>query len=699
MDVSHRKEDFAGQVPATALLLSLLSLWVPVLSSSFFPAWTNNDVGILVWLLALLPAFLLSYYRGWRGASLALAGGMVAFTGVQIGITLTAVAQPAPEIMLGAIVVLVAVALGSGLMSTLLRRSLSRAERLARTDPMTGLPNRRHAMDYLQHGFGAAVRGTPLSVALFDLDRFKEVNDELGHHVGDEVLSAFARILVRNTREQDLSARFGGEEFVSVLVGENCDGAVQFAERVRSELGATAFPWGRVTVSAGVSEYEAGMASPDVLVAAADQALYRAKQAGRDRVVRVGRQGRQAGSEVRLDAVLLEETRAAGELILLVDDDASVLQTVARALRRKGYRVLESEHPVQALEIARGLDEPVHLVLADVVMPDMSGFRLVDILTRQQPRVRALYMSGYGKEAVEWAGVPGSVRAFLSKPFTLEALIGAVRQTLDAPEGGGPLAVVGGADPAPAGVTGTAAGAGSVHAGGDSTLRARLTAQNAQLREAYAELLLRLARAAEYRDDDTGRHAERVGMLAGLLAEEIGLDAAEVARLTIAAPLHDVGKIAVPDSILHKPDRLTPAERAIMKEHCELGAELLSGSRSPYVQEAELIARSHHEHWDGQGYPNGLAGRAIPLSARITSVADAFDSLTHVRPYRGQRPWDEAVEIIESERGRQFDPEVVDALSRLAQAGKLRDDALTALFGSSRVGEPLAHLSASPVVA
>jgi putative two-component system response regulator len=520
-------------------------------------------------------------------------------------------------------------------------------------------------------------------VVLFDLDLFKHVNDQHGHQVGDRVLVDFARILKANTRDMDLSARFGGEEFLTVLTGETGEGAERFAERVRASLEARRWEWGSVTVSAGVSEFEEGMASPDVLVAAADQALYRAKQAGRNRIVRVGKKGRSQDLTVSLSRPASHEGRAHGELILLVDDDPSVLRTLAMALRRKGYRVLESEHPLRALEIARGLEEPVDLVLADVVMPDMSGFRFVEILTRQQPRVRVLYISGYSRESVEWAGVPGAVKAFLPKPFTLDALVAAVRRTLDAkPEdaAGEVVAVAVGED----GGAAPAARRDPVPGTGEG-LRARLTAQDAQLQEAYAEILLRLARAAEYRDDDTGRHAERVGILAGLLAEEAGLAPSAVARVTLAAPLHDIGKIAVPDAILKKPGKLTPAERAIMNGHCEAGAELLSGSSNAFVREAELIAGSHHERWDGGGYPRGLKGEEIPLSARITAVADAFDSITHMRPYRGKRPWAEAVEVIQTQSGLQFDPDVVDALLRLAERGRLEDEGFAAIFGASHV--------------
>ncbi|MDX1676141.1 MAG: GGDEF domain-containing protein, partial [Longimicrobiales bacterium] len=238
------------QVPPQALLLSLLSLWVPVLTSSLFPDWTNTDVGILVWLLALIPPFLLSYYKGWKGASLALAAGMAAFAVAQVLVTLIGANTPGPEIMLGILVVLIGVSMGSGVLSSLFHRSLDRAEEMALTDPGTGLPNRRHGMIHLTRAFAAAERGSKLSVVMFDLDKFKQVNDRFGHQKGDEVLQFFADILKRHTRTENLSVRFGGEEFVTILDGHGADGASIMAGRILEELREHEWPWGRTTVSA-----------------------------------------------------------------------------------------------------------------------------------------------------------------------------------------------------------------------------------------------------------------------------------------------------------------------------------------------------------------------------------------------------------------------------------------------------------------
>ena len=180
------------------------------------------------------------------------------------------------------------------------------------------------------------------------------------------------------------------------------------------------------------------------------------------------------------------------------------------------------------------------------------------------------------------------------------------------------------------------------------------------------EVLERLAAAAEYRDDETGQHTHRVGTLAAKLARALGLPAEQVELVRRAAPLHDVGKIAIPDSILLKPGRLTAEEYAVMQAHALVGARILSGGRSPLVQMAERIARGHHERWDGTGYPDGVAGEQIPLEARIVAVADVYDALTSDRPYRPAWPRERVLAEIAQSAGTHFDPRVARAFLDLA---------------------------------
>ncbi|QJR11004.1 hypothetical protein DSM104443_02075 [Usitatibacter rugosus] len=204
----------------------------------------------------------------------------------------------------------------------------------------------------------------------------------------------------------------------------------------------------------------------------------------------------------------------------------------------------------------------------------------------------------------------------------------------------------------------------------EAVLRGKVAEQ--ELFKSRIEMLERLAVTAELRDDSTGEHSYRVGKLAGLIAHEFGCDKDTCYMIELAARLHDIGKIGVPDAILLKPDKLNPAERQIMRTHTTVGAELLSKSNIPHMQMAEEIARAHHEWWDGSGYPGNLSGSAIPLAARITALADVFDALTHKRPYKEAWPLVAALEEIASLKGKQFDPQLTDHF--LVLIGRLQDD-------------------------
>lgn len=198
-------------------------------------------------------------------------------------------------------------------------------------------------------------------------------------------------------------------------------------------------------------------------------------------------------------------------------------------------------------------------------------------------------------------------------------------------------------------------------------LEVMIAERTRELDEARAETLRQLAIAAEYRDDETYQHTERVGHVASRLALGLGLPAGQVTLLRQAAPLHDVGKLAIPDRILLKPGKLTEQEFEVMKTHAELGARLLSSGGSPVLQMAATIAATHHERWDGRGYPKGLAGETIPLVGRIVAVADVFDALTHDRPYKPAWPIEQAIAEIGSGAGSQFDPRVVAAFLGLRE--------------------------------
>jgi putative two-component system response regulator len=202
------------------------------------------------------------------------------------------------------------------------------------------------------------------------------------------------------------------------------------------------------------------------------------------------------------------------------------------------------------------------------------------------------------------------------------------------------------------------------------TLEERVLARTRDLELAQLEILQRLALAAEYRDDCTGRHTQRVGTLAAVLGRAIGLPADQIELIRMSAPLHDVGKIGIPDGVLLKPSRLTDAEYIQIKRHTEIGRLILSGSNFAILQMAERIALYHHERWDGNGY-HKLAGETIPLEARIVSVADVFDVITHDRPYKQAQSAEFAIGCLRRESGKQFDPSLIEVFCQLVVGGDL----------------------------
>jgi len=219
-----------------------------------------------------------------------------------------------------------------------------------------------------------------------------------------------------------------------------------------------------------------------------------------------------------------------------------------------------------------------------------------------------------------------------------------------------------------------------------------LKSANQELQEAYIDTISRLVLAAEYKDEDTGDHIVRMSRYSALIAEKIGLSPNEAQNIRYAAPMHDVGKIGIPDNILMKPGKLTDEEFAQMKTHTNIGAKILANSKAKILRFAQQIAVSHHEKWNGRGYPRGVSGDKIPFAGRIVGLADVFDALTSKRPYKMPYPVEVAVDIIKKERGEHFDPDVaniflenIDELLKIkAEVGSAEDISLSDFIWSER---------------
>ncbi len=334
--------------------------------------------------------------------------------------------------------------------------------------------------------------------------------------------------------------------------------------------------------------------------------------------------------------------------VLIVDDEPANVRLLERILQREGFREIESTtDPRQFL--ARYASRRPDILLLDLHMPGLDGFAVMEQLKGRIPEndfVPILVLTADITPQARQRALAAGAKDFLTKPVDPVEVVLRIKNLLQTRYYYRQLQ------------------------GQNETLERKVSERTRELEQAQIEILERLARAAEYRDDETGHHAQRVGHLSAVIGRELALPDRDVILLRRAAPLHDVGKIGIPDGILLKPGKLTSEEFDEMKKHTSIGAGILSGSKFPVLQLAEEIALYHHENWDGSGYMR-MEGELIPRAAQIVHAADVFDALTHERPYK--RAWSvaEALQEIEDLRGRFFDEAVVDAVMAVHAAGRL----------------------------
>lgn len=325
------------------------------------------------------------------------------------------------------------------------------------------------------------------------------------------------------------------------------------------------------------------------------------------------------------------------EQILVVDDEPSNLKLLDYMLRGAGYTRVELLRDPREVLTRYQAGRP-DVILLDLNMPHLDGFQVLAQLKALNdplgPPVLIL-TAQHGREDLIRALEAGA-RDYVTKPFDRSELLMRVRNLLDAQR------------------------AHRLLHDQKSMLEEMVHARTEELESTRKQIVQRLGRASEYRDEETGNHILRMSHSCAVLARACDWDEAACELILLASPMHDLGKIGIPDAILLKPGRLDPEEWAVMQTHAEIGARLLEGDDSELLQMAHTIALTHHERWDGSGYPNGLAGEAIPQAGRIAALADVFDALTSERPYKKAWTVDEALELICANRGVHFDPALVD---------------------------------------
>jgi putative two-component system response regulator len=329
--------------------------------------------------------------------------------------------------------------------------------------------------------------------------------------------------------------------------------------------------------------------------------------------------------------------------ILIVDDLTANVQLLELMLRRAGYRFVDSTtdpHTVCALHRANNYD----LILLDLQMPEMDGFQLMEdlkkITTDSYLPVFVITIQASYKLRALAAGA----KDFISKPFDMAEVQTRIHNMLEVRLLNKKLRNY------------------------NQVLKQQVSERTADLQDNYLESILTLTRAAEHKDEDTRTHVQRIGYYGRELARIIGMNEDFVDKIFFASPMHDIGKIGIPDQILLKPGTFTPDEWKVMQGHTTIGAKILSNSKSPYLIMGAEIALNHHEHWDGGGYPNGKRGGTIPLSARVINICDTYDALRSKRPYKPAYGHKKAMHIItrgdERTHPEQFDPAIFAAFNQ-----------------------------------
>jgi len=335
----------------------------------------------------------------------------------------------------------------------------------------------------------------------------------------------------------------------------------------------------------------------------------------------------------------MTSSKASSMRVLIVDDSTANLMLMAKIVKGLGHEVATFKDPLLAL--ADAIANPADLVVSDFVMPVMNGLELVGRLraAADYEDVPMVMISGTDDSAIRYQALDLGVTDFLRKPIDVVEVKARLRNLLKLREM-------------------------------QTSLRQRVDRVDhlaphatAALSSREEEVILRLSRAAEYRDSDTGDHIVRMARYCRIIGEGLGLDAGKCETLFLAAPMHDIGKIAVSDAILLKPGKLTSEERAVMEMHTLHGFQILSGSGSELIRQAAEIAVSHHERWDGTGYPARVQGEKIPQFGRIAAVADVFDALTSERPYKSAWSTQEALAYMTACAGQHFDPACVQAFT------------------------------------
>ena len=508
-------------------------------------------------------------------------------------------------------------------------------------DALTGTYNRRYYEEVVRNNIG------PAGIALMDIDDFKICNDTYGHHAGDLALETVAKAIRSCIRETDLLIRYGGDEFLLVLPGIPADYLKTKLEQIRTavqQMVVPGYPHFRLSLSIGGAMQT--LADPmENVVRRADFLMYQAKN-HKDAVAVDTQDSRLAAQEERL-----EEKPA----ILLVDD-SMMNRMMLTSILGEDYRILEAGNGKQCLELLRAKAGQIALVLLDINMPVMDGFEVLRTMNTNHTieDVPVIMISSDDSEEVIRKAYELGASDYVSRPFDAKIVYRRVVNTI------------------------------KLYA--KQRRLVQMVSDQIRAREKNTDVLVGvLSQIVEFRNGESGSHVRHIRVITETLLHRLmeltnryDLTPEQQDDIPLASALHDIGKIGIDEAILNKPGRLTAEEFAVIKTHSMLGAEMLQKTESfadqPLLQTAYEIARWHHERWDGKGYPDGLKGDDIPISAQLVSMADVYDALTSERCYKKAFPHETAVQMITNGECGAFNPLLIQCL--LDVQGELKQEIL-----------------------
>ncbi len=528
------------------------------------------------------------------------------------------------------------------------------SRRMATRDPLTGLYNRWMLDEAVQQTWMLCRRnGQPLSMIVMDVDDFKTLNDQYGHLTGDTILREVAALIRDSIRSSDIAARFGGDEYVIILPATEREAVRVVANRILVSLRSSVFGGDAncsLTVSIGVATVRPELAeayhSPMQM---ADQALYAAKRNGKNNVCEWGL----TAADTKIQEVGLEES--AGEAVavppsvagrvLVIDDEAGIRTVLSSMLSWLNYEVSTCGSLAEARALLNERKNWFDVVLTDMHIGNDTGLEILAMLKRSDPSPVRIVITGFATKDMTVACLREGAFDFIEKPFTSTILTTTLNRAM-------------------------------MHRRLiqenwryqerlEELVRLRsqnLTTALEQLRNSYAQTIRALATMIDLRETGTGQHCFAVGAAIRDMAQMMGVPAHDREVMEMGAALHDIGKIGIPDSILLKPSSLSEDDWVVMRSHSEIGFNLLSGV--PFLQEVAQMVHSHHERFDGKGYPRGLKGEQIPLGSRLFAVIDSYHAMRSDRSYRKAMPAEVAVAEIKKNAGAQFDPAVVAAFMK-----------------------------------